>query len=43
MQPNPLIERTNNDVSILSAFSTAQPPLCASHLKRYTAMTQHHV
>ena len=32
--PNPSIERTNNGGSSLSAFSRAQPPLFASHLKR---------
>jgi len=33
--PNPSIERTNNGGSSLSAFANAQPPLFASHLKRW--------
>jgi hypothetical protein len=32
--PNPSIERTNNGGSGFTAFSNAQPPLFASHLKR---------
>ena len=37
--PNPSIERTNNGGSSFTAFANAQPPLFASHLKRWAAAT----
>jgi hypothetical protein len=39
--PNPSIERTNNGGSSFTAFANAQPPLLASHLKRWAALTKH--
>jgi hypothetical protein len=39
--PNPSIERTNNGGSSPSASANAQPPLFASHLKRWAALTKH--
>jgi hypothetical protein len=39
--PNPSIERTNNGGSLLFAFASAQPPLFASHLKRWAALRKH--
>jgi hypothetical protein len=39
--PNPSIERTNNGGSQLLAFASAQPPLFASHLKRWAALRKH--
>jgi hypothetical protein len=39
--PNPSIERTNNGGSQLHAFARAQPPLFASHLKRWASLTKH--
>jgi hypothetical protein len=36
--PNPSIERTNNGGSSFTAFAYAQPPLFASHLKRWASL-----
>lgn len=36
--PNPSIERTNNGGSSFTAFANAQPPLFASHLKRWAIL-----
>jgi hypothetical protein len=37
VMPNPSIERTNNGGSGFTAFASAQPPLFASHLKRWAS------